>query len=170
MPHIVKCSICGERFDRDKEPFVSTGNRRYAHQSCAIKIEGKENAAAREEIFRYTKELFKEHYSKIKIESSLNKMMQAGTYSYSGILKALKYWYDVKKGDISKSNYSLGIIPYIYRQAYDYYYAIWSARQNNADKDIEQFKPKTIVIKINNPTTSNRIKNKFSFLNEEDNQ
>ena len=35
LAHIVKCSICGKSFDRDKEPFVKTGGRRYAHASCA---------------------------------------------------------------------------------------------------------------------------------------
>lgn len=50
MSHPVKCFYCGERFDRDWEPFVKVNSQRYAHQHCAeahvkktgIKIEPKE--------------------------------------------------------------------------------------------------------------------------------
>lgn len=50
MSHPVKCFYCGERFDRDWEPFVKVNAQRYAHQHCAeahakktgIKIEPKE--------------------------------------------------------------------------------------------------------------------------------
>lgn len=50
MSHPVKCFYCGERFDRDWEPFVKVNSQRYAHQHCAeahakkieVKIEPKE--------------------------------------------------------------------------------------------------------------------------------
>lgn len=34
MSHPVKCYYCGERFDRDREPFVKVNGQRYAHQCC----------------------------------------------------------------------------------------------------------------------------------------
>ena len=34
MSHIVICKCCGEKFDRDTEPFAQVGNRRYAHAKC----------------------------------------------------------------------------------------------------------------------------------------
>lgn len=36
MAHIVKCKICGERFDRDIESYVRCGAKRYAHAHCAL--------------------------------------------------------------------------------------------------------------------------------------
>lgn len=59
MSHPVKCYYCGERFDRDWEPFVRINSQRYAHQHCAeahakktgIKIEPKERV---EEMSRTT--------------------------------------------------------------------------------------------------------------------
>lgn len=34
MSHPVKCYYCGERFDRDREPFIKVNGQRYAHQYC----------------------------------------------------------------------------------------------------------------------------------------
>jgi hypothetical protein len=36
-------------------------------------------------------------------------------FTYSGILNTLKYWYEIKKNDTSKSNGALGIVPYVYQ-------------------------------------------------------
>lgn len=35
MSHMVKCFYCGERFDRDWEPFIKVNSQRYAHECCA---------------------------------------------------------------------------------------------------------------------------------------
>lgn len=37
MAHYVNCTICGERFDRDKEAYVLTGTRRYAQAACYLR-------------------------------------------------------------------------------------------------------------------------------------
>ena len=34
MAHMVKCTVCGESFDRDKIQAVKSGARRYAHYTC----------------------------------------------------------------------------------------------------------------------------------------
>ena len=34
MSHYVKCVYCQQRFDRDKEEYVSVGGRRYGHVEC----------------------------------------------------------------------------------------------------------------------------------------
>lgn len=36
MGHPVKCFFCGERFDRDFEPFRKVSANRYAHKHCAM--------------------------------------------------------------------------------------------------------------------------------------
>ena len=36
--HFVICKYCGEKFNRDIEPFVDVGSRRYAHKACADKV------------------------------------------------------------------------------------------------------------------------------------
>ena len=79
-------------------------------------------------------------------------MKENKNYTYSGIYKSIVYWYEVKHGDVEKSYYGLGIVPYIYEQAYQYYYNIWLAQQNNKDKDIADYIPsQETIIRIRTP-------------------
>ena len=39
MAHRVKCTICGQVFDRDKEAYINTSARRYAHYKCATGVD-----------------------------------------------------------------------------------------------------------------------------------
>ena len=41
MAHFVTCKYCGIRFDRDLEPAIEVSSRRYAHKTCAEKVEAK---------------------------------------------------------------------------------------------------------------------------------
>lgn len=56
MGHPVKCYFCGERLDRDFEPFIKVNaNRyanRYAHERCAIKAKKKSEASDAAIIFK----------------------------------------------------------------------------------------------------------------------
>lgn len=88
-------------------------------------------------------------------------------FTYSGMLKALKYWYEVKKNPVNK-NYGLGIIPHIYKQAYDYYYALWLAQEQNKTKDLNDYIPKDIIIEIKSPQRQIEKRKLFTFLDEEE--
>lgn len=169
--HPVKCSICGETFDRDKIEFVKTAARRYAHLTCHLKEKGEltEEENSRLEIYEYTKKLFKNNYNKVRIDNHLNKIMKENSnFTYGGILKSLIYWYEVRHGDVEKSYYGLGIVPYIYEQAYQYYYSIWLAQQNNKDKKVEDYVSSEQVITIVTPKRVPFIKERhFNLLKEE---
>jgi hypoxanthine phosphoribosyltransferase len=41
--------------------------------------------------------------------------------TYKGMTNALKYFYDVKKNSIEKSNNGIGIIPWVYEEAQKYF-------------------------------------------------
>lgn len=169
--HPVKCSICGETFDRDKIECVNTSTRRYAHKSCYDKQQGSlsEEEKMKQNIFEYTRKLFKENYNKKRIETHLAKIMKENTeYTYSGVYKTLIYWYEVKHGDISKSNFSLGIVPYVYNDAFKYYKALWETQQRNNNKNILEYIPKQSVVKIKNPQRKPLKKERhFNILEEE---
>ncbi len=49
------------------------------------------------------------------------------------MLKSLKWWYEVKGNSKDSSNGRIGIIPYIYKDAYNYYYNLYLAQQRNKD-------------------------------------
>lgn len=174
MAHFVKCTICDQTFDRDKIEFVKTSARRYAHLSCYQQEQGElsEDEKSRLKIYEYTKNLFKNNYNKLRIDTQLKKIMKEyPKFTYSGILKSLIYWYEVRHGDVEKSYYGLGIVPYIYEQAYQYYYAIWSAQQANKDKDISDYVPmEETVVRIAMPKRVPFIKERHFNLLEEESQ
>ena len=95
--------------------------------------------------------LFKEDYINPRIRKQINDFMTTYNYTYSGMLKALIYFYDVKGNSIEKSHGGIGIIPYIYKDAYNYYYQLWEAQERNKEKDIGLFVPQVVEIKIKNP-------------------
>lgn len=88
-------------------------------------------------------------------------------YSYNGMLKCLKYAYEIKLNSIDKA-FGVGIIPICYKDAYNYYYSIWEAQQRYINKPIN--KPKDVVITITSPDNQKkkRKNSNFSFLDEED--
>jgi hypothetical protein len=67
------------------------------------------------------------------------------------MLKALIYFYEIKGGSVEEAHGGVGIIPFIYQDAYNYYYNLWLANQKNQNKELNKYIPKTIEIKISAP-------------------
>ena len=83
------------------------------------------------------------------------------------MLKALKYWYEVKKHPID-THRGVGIIPLIYKEAKEYYYALYLAQlQNEKIKNFNEYIPKDIEVKILSPKRKAEKRNLFSFLDED---
>lgn len=114
-------------------------------------------------------QLFKIDYIDARIRKQIKTYVDEYHFSYSGIMLTLKFFFEVKKNDISKSNGGIGIVPYVYKQAEEYYYSLWLAKQTNEDKDIEDFKPVEHIVKIISPEREKmRPRSLFTFLDEED--
>ena len=219
IAHSVKCSICGENFDRDKIAFVQTSARRYAHASCALRqaaennaqlnlditdpndfitckyckkvfnkkeepyiqitnstyahvvcaeLEAKREKTDAEKLDEYIMKLFNYDYVPPRAKRQINQFVQEYNYTYSGILKALIYFYEIKGGDLDAAHDGIGIVPFIYQDAYNYYYSLWLAQQRNENKDLSQFIPNKIEIRITSPEREPIKKSRFSFLDEEE--
>jgi hypothetical protein len=50
-----------------------------------------------------------------RVKQQIKEYTEKYHYSYSGILKSLVYFYDVKKNSITKANNSIGIVPFQHR-------------------------------------------------------
>ena len=137
---LVKCPICGQSFDRDLEPFEQIG-RRYYHKKCCESSSASyvQELKAKEDFYQYIKQLYGPEYNFIAISKQAEKYINQYQFTYSGMLKSLKWYYEKEGHDISKSNGSIGIIPYIYKQAKLYYYALYQAQLVNAQKDATQY-------------------------------
>ena len=168
--HIVKCAICGMSFDANIEPFVKVSSRRYAHQKCSENKE--ENLSQiekdKEALDQYIMKLFNITYIDPRIRKQIKQYIEEYHYTYSGVLKALIYHYEIKGGDIDKANGALGIVPYVYQKAYNYYYSLWEAQQKNKEKIIEYYVPKVKEIIIPAPERKVKKRKNFSFLDEEE--
>ena len=154
MAHKVICLYCKKQFDRDKEPTQKVSARRYAHLNC-----WKEHLAnmSQEEkdiqnFFDYTKKLFGEDYNYILTKKLAERYVKENNYTYSGMLKTLKWYYEKEGHSIERSNGSIGIIPYIYKQALNYYYALYQAQLVNKEKDLSNFTTsKERIVEIESP-------------------
>lgn len=168
--HMVKCSVCNEYFDASIIPYVKTSARRYAHKTC---YEEKMSQMSQEEkdkieLEEYIKKLLNINSITPRIKKQIKQYIEEYDYSYSGIKKALVYFYEVRGNSTEKANEGIGIVSYVYKKAFDYYYALWLAQNKNTQEQIEQYKPETIEITITPPIRKIKKKKRFTFLDEQE--
>lgn len=56
-----------------------------------------------------------------KVLSQVKHFYQTGKYTYKGMERALIYHYEIKDGSIAKADEGIGIVPYVYQEAQDYF-------------------------------------------------
>ena len=170
MAHIVTCVYCKKKFDRDKIPFVQISTRRYAHKECSEQENQRlfKEEADKIALENYIIQLLKLEYITPRIRKQLNTYQEQYGYTYSGMHKALIYFYEIKGNSVEKANGGVGIIPYVYQDAYNYYYALWEAKQANKDKEIETYIPAEEVVRIPVPQRKLKKRKLFTFLDEEE--
>ena len=123
----------------------------------------------REELYDYIMKLFNISFVDPKIQKQIKKYIEENNYTYSGIKKALVYFFEIKGNSVEKANGGIGIVPYVYTQAYNYYYSLWLAQQKNEDKVVQEYIPKVKEIVIPIPEKNPRKRKLFSFLDDEEN-
>ena len=164
--HRVKCYYCGQMFDRDKEECIKIENtKRYAHKQCSIN----NIPVARHkqiELEEYVKKLFKMDYVHPNIQKQITEYISRLGFSYSGIYRTLFYYFEILHNRPTLANPTIGIVPYVYPAAKEYYYKLYLAKKLNEGKIIE--KPNEVVVVIKSPQREPMKKRKvFTFLDEE---
>ena len=156
MPaHLVKCLYCGKMIDAQPEgkDIVWTKPRvnRYAHVKCGDEVTEKDKKEEDDfdELYRYVSQEQGKNFNFVQFKKVVDKWKKDYDYSYSGMLKSLQYFYEVKKNSKEKFKAgSLGIIPFCYVQAYNYYYNLYLASQRAGTGD---YKPPQREIIIDAP-------------------
>jgi hypothetical protein len=172
MGHVVKCAICGESFDRDKIQAVIHGSRRYSHYECEpdkelVPLPEKKEDPELKALKDYINNLMGKKCNWAMIMKQIREFKEEKKYTYSGMLKSLIYFYEIKNGSINKSLGAIGIIPFVYNDAYNYYYNLYIAKQNINENNITKensIKEITIDLPISKP----KEKKKFNFMDMED--
>jgi len=171
--HNVKCAICGETFDTNLVQAVKHGARRYSHATCEpdnkdfipmeVKVEDKDLTALKD----YIKKLYGDKANWVLINKQIKDFQKEYNYTLSGILKSLVWFYEIKGNSPEKSNGGIGIVPFAYQNAYNYYYDLFVAQSKNENKDIVEITSKTREITIKPPERP--IKRRFfKFLNDDE--
>ena len=145
-----KCAICGKEFDRNAIQAVRHGTRRYSHWTCEpdgelVPMEKKDEDL--QKLLEYINILFKGQQNQAKVNQSIKKFHSEFGYSYSGIQKALYYFYEIKHNSIDKANGGISIVPFVYKDAYNYYYDLFMAQQRNENKKPFIERVREIIIK-----------------------
>ena len=168
MAHWVTCVYCKERFDRDKEPTTQISARRYAHKECAEKNQKEKSQEEKdlEQLEAYIMKLFNEPYVNARIRKQIKDYKNQYDYTYSGMLKTLIWFYEIKGNSIDKANGGIGIIPYVYKNACDYYYSLYIAKLSNESKNVEEYKPKVKEIEIFSPAVEKKKPRLFNLDDE----
>lgn len=161
MAHIVTCTICKKKFDRDEIDAVSVSSRRYAHKLCydagcpqeipksAADVKKEENKKLKE----YIQLLYGERANWVLIQKQIKDFKNRG-YTYKDMYFSLKYFYEVKGNNTAKSNGGIGIIDYCFTDAKNYFSKLNQKRDINKEAIIID-KIKVITIKS---IKDNRIK------------
>lgn len=168
--HLVKCPKCGQTFDTNTEQAVKIGARRYGHANCypdstdfvpmEIKQEDKDLVALK----AYITKLYGDKANWILINKQIKDFQKDYQYSLSGMLKSLIWFYEVKGNTPEKSNGGIGIIPYAYQDAYNYYYSLFVAQSQNATVNIQEITNRVKEVVIPPP----EIKTPIRLFNLED--
>ncbi len=163
----VICAFCKKPLSKKDSNCIMIGNGKYVHKECQV-LEEKREKTDREKLEEYIKNLFEISYIDPRVKAQIKKYIEEYNYTYSGIQKALQYHYEIKGGDKSKANGGIGIVPYVYQNAYEYHYNLWLAQQKNKDVKIELYEPKIKEIVIPRPQRKIKKRSLFTFLDNEE--
>lgn len=163
----VTCAYCGKPMSKKDTDCILVDNGKYAHSACK-EIEETREKTDKEKLEEYIKQLFNISYIDPAIRRQIKKYTEEYNYTYSGIHKALYYFYEIKNGDLSKANNRISIVPYVYKDAYNYFYSLWLAKQKNKDVEIKLYTPKIKEVTISRPERKIKKRKLFSFLDKEE--
>jgi hypothetical protein len=125
---IIKCKYCGEPVDKKSDDCIKVTNR-YAHKHCYDQAPPEEHAE--EDFYNYCSHLFGRSYDHVRTRRMAEKFLKENTnWTFQGMLKSLQWFYDIKKHSTDGANGSIGILPFIYEQAKQYYYEVYVAEQS----------------------------------------
>lgn len=104
-----KCPVCNKEV-LEEEAIYNTNTKRYYHESCYNIL------LDRKKLVDYICELFGYKKPSVKVYQQMTSYYNKGI-SYADMLLALRYFYEVKKGDINKAQGGIGIITYVLDEA-----------------------------------------------------
>ena len=131
---LVKCRICKEQFNRldpgliEGVDFVKPSEKMYYHKRCYDEYQNSKldvHANMTDELWfnaawDFLRKDLKYGFNFVKVRKQWESFVK-NKMTAKGIYFALKYHYEIKKGDVTKSENGIGIIPHIYEDSRNYW-------------------------------------------------
>lgn len=143
---------------------INPYNTKFAHLLC-IQEEAKREKTPEEELDIYIMKIFNLEFIPPNIQKQKKSYID-NHMTFSGIKGSLKYFYEIKQNKIDISNPSIGIVPYIYNEAKEYYKKLDQTRLKNKNKDLT-YEGQVIKIKIQKPKRQEMRKRFFTFFDDD---
>lgn len=173
MSHIIQCRICRVKFDTDQEEFVLVGQKSYYHKKCYEEwIKNRNQAAANGDEDFWKESVIDYLYRDVKMSINFAKLdNQWANFTKperkmtpKGIYFAIRYYYDVMKGDKEKALGGIGIVPNIYRDSAQYWTDLENRKRGTLDAIIEQIKSREARPVVNiKKTEKKKDKKRFNI-------
>ena len=99
----ITCIYCKKTFNKNEEEYIQISNSKYAHLSCS-ELEAKREKTDAEKLDDYIMKLFNYDYVPPRAKKQINEFIKEYNYTYSGMLKALIYFYEIKDGLVEEAH------------------------------------------------------------------
>ena len=178
---MVQCRICKEKFNRldpnllEGVDYVKPSERMYYHKRCYDEYQNSKldvHANMTDELWfnaawDFLRKDLKYGFNFVKVRKQWESFVK-NKMTAKGIYFALKYHYEIKKGDVTKSENGIGIIPHIYEDSRNY----WEERNRREvgivaaiEEQIKQAAAQNVV-KVNLKKTKKATKTAAEMLAE----
>lgn len=159
MARLVKCVYCEKNIDRDKDDFIQTPQKRYAHSDCHL--EHQKEQIQRKELELYVRDLLGDNINFGMLNKQIKNYQDEYGFTISGILGTLHYITVVEGLSFSKSQ-GIGLVPYYYNKAKIYWARVKAANESSQDIDFKVIKKEIKIV----PPERKPLKNKRARLEE----
>ena len=135
----------------------------YFHESCFVQY-NKQVLGPKEKLYDYLMSLCGWEAVPPGVQKYIEQLVSKENMSYDNIRGTLTYWYTIKGQKLNKEN-PVGIVPYAYHQAKEFYQRKKILKEKN--KDI-MGQEKIQYITIRRPKIEKKKSKYFAFLDEEE--
>lgn len=157
---MIKCSYCGKQITTAK--YKTVKGKKYHYECYAemtskakeVEVEKKINFSgeAYQKLINYIVELYSvkpihQKVLKSTAQQEVERIINTCGYSYEGIYNSLVYYHHILGNDIYE-RVSIGIVPYIYDEAQEFFKNMKDVNEANDSRKIDN---KKVVVKANQP-------------------
>ena len=148
MARLPKCPECEYQVDKDTQRWFKHSGKTY-HEECYQKFEVRKTH--RNELLAYICELYKIPVPNGFMLKQIKEFQEDYGYTLKGMELALKFFHSIKKNSVDGRG--IGIIPYIYDDAREYYTQLAIIKQKALEAG---FNDKIETIYVKRPTMKTR--------------